>query len=254
MTDGDSCCKIMLTNTKRLVIRMRIAICDDQVACLEQTMAAIKKCIRGTDARIDSYKSASAFLRGFQEHPYDLVFLDIEMPELDGISAAKKLRAISSEVYIVFLTGHLEFAVEGYEVNALRFLTKPLNLAKLQEVLDLVVTRMRKQRILWIKTELGEQKIRIQDILYMEAQNQNILIFTRKETYCVRYNLSNYEQELAQDGFFRIHRGYLVSLAHIKNVGKNEVTLDDKTQLPVSRSKEKELKEALFQHIRKESF
>ena len=88
----------------------------------------------------------------------------------------------------------------------------------------------------------------------MEAQNQNILISTKKDTYSVRYNLSDYEQELSQDGFFRIHRGYLVSLNHVKSVNKGEVTLTDDTVLPVSRSKEKELKNALFQHIRKEAF
>ena len=70
----------------------------------------------------------------------------------------------------------------------------------------------------------------------------------------MRYNLSDYEKELASDGFFRIHRGYLVSLAHIKSTGKGEITLDNNTVLPVSRSKEKDLKEALFQYVRKEAF
>ena len=70
----------------------------------------------------------------------------------------------------------------------------------------------------------------------------------------MRYNLSDYEQELAQDGFFRVHRGYLVSLSYIKSVAKGEITLVNSTVLPVSRTKEKELKEALFQHIRKEAF
>ena len=232
---------------------MRIAICDDQVECQEQTLSAIKKCLQGTDARVDLFSGGNAFLRAFKEKPYDLVFLDIEMPEMDGITLSKKLRALNKDVPIVFLTSHIEFALEGYEVNALRYLTKPVDLEKLQKVLAVVIDRMRQQRILWIKTELGEQKLPINNIIFMEAQNQNILIYTTKQAYCVRYNLSDYEKELAGDGFFRIHRGYLVALSFVKSVGKGEITLVNSTVLPVSRSKEKELKEALFQFVRKEA-
>ena len=233
---------------------MRIAICDDQTVCLEQTHSVVKKCLRGAEGRIDLFKSGVAFLRAFKDRPYDLVFLDIEMPEMDGITLAKNLRKFSADVPVIFLTSHIEYALEGYEVNALRYLTKPVDPAKLQNVITVVVEKMRQQRILWIKTDMGEQKLLIKDILFMEAQNQNILINTGKAIHCVRYNLSDYEKELAQDGFFRIHRGYLVSLAHIKSIGKSEITLDNSATLPVSRNKEKELKEALFQHIRKEAF
>ncbi len=233
---------------------MRIAICDDQTQCLEQTLAAVKKGLCGVDAHIDMFKGGMAFLRAFKSKPYDLVLLDIEMPELDGITLAKKLRMLSKEVPIIFLTSHIEYALEGYEVNALRYFTKPVDPEKLRSILSAVVERLRSQRILWVKTELGEQKLFVKDILFMESQNQNVLIYTAKASYTVRYNLSDYERELAKDGFFRIHRGYLVSLARIKSVGKGEITLTNDTVLSVSRNKEKELKEALFQHIRKEAF
>lgn len=233
---------------------MRIAICDDQSVCLEQTLSAVRKCVSIAEARVDLFKSGLSFLKEFKSYPYDLVFLDIEMPEIDGITLAKKLRKLNADVPIIFLTSHIEYALEGYEVNALRYLTKPVDFNKLRDVFSVVMERIRQKRILWIKTDLGEQMLPVKDILFMEAQNQNILIYTTKETYCVRYNLSNYEQELEQDGFFRIHRGYLVSLSHIKSLSKGEIKLTDNTTLPVSRTKEKDLKEALFKHIRKEAF
>ena len=232
---------------------MRIAICDDQAVCLEQTRSAIQKCLPAPEAHIELFKSGIPFLRAFQEWPFDLVFLDIEMPEINGISLAKNLRKLHKDVPIIFLTSHIEYALEGYEVNALRYLTKPLDPGKLRDVLTVVAERMRRQKHLWIKTDQGDQRVLVSGILYMEAQNQNILIRTRQNSFRVRYNLSNYEDELSRDGFFRTHRGYLVSLAHIKTVGKSEVTLDDNTTLPVSRSREKELKEALFQYIQKEA-
>lgn len=233
---------------------MRIAICDDQVQCRTQAVTAIRECLRGPGYLVDPFKDGKTFLQDFSKKPYDLVFLDIEMPEMDGIAVARRLRQLSKDVPIVFLTSHIEFALEGYEVNALRYLTKPINIQKLQEVLAYVQAQMQQQRVLWVKNDLTEEKVHIKDILFLEAQNQNIVIYTKQGEYTVRYNLSDYENELKDDGFFRIHRGYLVALRHVKSMGKHEVTLSDSTVLPVSRTKEKELKDALFQYVRKEAF
>lgn len=233
---------------------MRIAVCDDQAEFRSQILVAIRQCAGSIDILLDPYKDGRSFLQAFQKRPYDLVFLDIEMPEIDGITLARMLRSLHKDVPIVFLTSHIEYALEGYEVNALRYLTKPVDLKKLKEVLSYMVKQMQEQRTLWVKTELCEKRILIRDILYMESQNQNVLICAGKESHCVRYNLSDYEKELMEDDFFRIHRGYLVSLRHVKSIGKSEVTMDNGTVLPVSRSKEKPLKEALFRCIRKEAF
>jgi two-component system response regulator LytT len=232
---------------------LRIAICDDQLQCRKQTEEAVRECLKGLEYGVELFKDGFEFLQAFGRKPYDLVLLDIEMPKIDGISLAKELRKLHKDVPIVFLTSHIEYALEGYEVNALRYLTKPVSIPKLREVLSCVRQRMQEQRILWVKTELGDQKLPVREIVFMEAQNQNILIYTTGGTYNIRYNLSDYQQELASDGFFRIHRGYLVSLGHVKSVGKCELTMDNGAVLPVSRAKEKELKEALFQYIQREA-
>ena len=233
---------------------MRIAICDEQTEYLRQAEAAIRTCLRGTEYGVDAFKDGPSFLQAFKKRPYDLVFLDIEMPEMNGISVARHLRGISTDVPIVFLTSHVEYAVVGYEVGALRYLTKPVNIPKLQEVLAYVGERLQSQRVLWVRTDLSEERVHIKDILFIEAQNQNVRIHTAGKDFCIRYNLSDYEAELTGEGFFRIHRGYLVSLLHIKNLGKSEITMDDGSILPVSRSKEKALRDALFQYTRMEAF
>ena len=232
---------------------MRIAICDDLAECRQLLVSAIRDSMQGTGIITDTYKDGLSFLKDYGKNAYDLIFLDIEMPQLDGIALAKRLRAMGCEVPIVFLTSHMKYALVGYEVNALRYLTKPIRTDKLQEVLTYVADQMAKQRSLWLKTDMGEEKVALGDVLYMEAQNQNILVCTKTGNYSVRYNMADYETELEADGFFRIHRGYLVSLGHVKNIGKNEVTMDNRIVLPVSRTKDKALKEALFQYIRKEA-
>ena len=92
---------------------MRIAICDDQQQCRKQTEEAVRACLKGLDYGVDLFKDGFEFLQAFRKKPYDLVLLDIEMPQIDGISLAKELRKLHKDVPIVFLTSHLEYALEG---------------------------------------------------------------------------------------------------------------------------------------------
>lgn len=229
---------------------MRIAVCDDEAICRRQLSEAVDAVAGSLDIVTERHENGREFLKSFRENPCDLVFLDIEMPEMDGITIAREIRKLDADVSIVFLTSHIEYALEGYEVNALRYLTKPVQQSKLKEILDHVSARMQAQRVLWLKTDMGEERVPLSDILFFEARNQNVFVHTSDGDFTVRYNISDYEAELSDDGFFRIHRGYIVSLRKIKRIDSKEVTLDDGTVLPVSRTKEKELREALFRHVR----
>lgn len=232
---------------------MRIAICDDESLYRQQVINAIENTCKSLDVLVDAFRNGNVLLNKFKSVSYDLVILDIEMPGIDGISLAKKLRELSEDVYIVFLTSHIEFALEGYEVNALRYLTKPINHQKLKEILDYIFAKQNKSDVLWIKTDDSEEKIKLSDILYFESQNQNVIINTENKTFITRYNLGDFEKELTDKGFIRIHRGYLVSLKKISKLGKNCVYLESGISLPVSRSKEKQLKEALMSFVNKEA-
>lgn len=232
---------------------MRIAICDDEEKYIYQVKELIEHLYHSLEILIDTYQNGNELLSKYDKYSYDVVILDIEMPTVNGISLARKLRQKSEEVVLIFLTGHVEYALQGYEVNALRYLTKPVKSEKLKEVLDYVIEKMRKKRTLWVKTAEGEEKILVTNILYMEARNQNVEIHTDKKSYSVRYNIGNYEQELEKDGFYRVHRSYLISLGKVKCMGKNQVELCDGTLIPVSRSKEKKLREALYEYVKKEA-
>lgn len=232
---------------------MRIAICDDDDKFCIGLKKQIEQFYQSLDVLVDTYQSGIGLLAHFKGYPYDLVFLDIEMPAMDGLLLAKKLREISEEVLLIFMTGHIEYALNGYEVNALRYLTKPVNENKLKEVLHYVMEQERKKHFLWLKTQAGEERVAVSEILYLEARDQNINICTKKQNYLVRYNLKDYERELKEYGFFRIHRGYLIALGKVKGIGRQEVTLEGDIRLAVSRSKEKKLREALYQYIKMEA-
>ncbi|HBB72451.1 MAG TPA: DNA-binding response regulator [Ruminococcus sp.] len=233
---------------------MRIAVCDDEQRFLDDISGIIEDIYKSLDIITERFTDGNELLKSFRSAPYDLVFLDIEMPDMDGISLAEKLREMSNEVSIVFLTGHVEYAINGYEVNALRYLTKPADRRKVKDVIDKVMGDLNKDKIIWIRTDMGEMKLKLSDILFIESQNQNVVINTSLDSYSVRGNMNDYEANLTPEGFFRIHRSYLVSLGKIQRVSEKDVIMDDGTSLPVSRSKRTALKDVLFSYMDREAF
>ena len=229
---------------------MRIAICDDEEKYRIALKTVLDKLLNNIDYNIDTFDDGNNLYEAFADSPYDLVFLDIEMPELDGITLARKIRARSENVYIVFLTGHIEYALEGYEVNALRYLTKPVDIEKLKEVIRYVQEKQGSSRQIIIKEDGEEILIDINDVIYMESMNQNVRIVTSKGEHVIRYNIGDFEDQLKNDGFFRIHRGYLISLSKVKN----DVIMEGEEALPVSRSNLKPLKEALYSYVEGTAF
>ena len=233
---------------------MRIAICDDEEIYRVQLKSVLDKILVNADYEIETFADGNRLEEAYSEAPYDLVFLDIEMPAVDGITLARRLRARSEKVFIVFLTGHVEYALEGYEVNALRYLTKPVDTDKLKEVIRYVQDKQGSGRQIIVKEDGEQLLIDIADVMYMESMNQNVRIVTTKGEHVIRYNIGDFEQQLAGDGFFRIHRGYLVALAKVKKLAKSDVIMEDGTTLPVSRSNIKPLKDALYAYVEEAAF
>ena len=236
---------------------MRIAICDDEEKYRLELKTILNKLLINIDCDIDTFSDGNILEADFRDKPYDLVFLDIEMPEVDGITLAKKLRSLSDKVYIVFLTSHIEYALEGYEVNALRYLTKPVNIDKLKEVIKYVQDRETSARQIIIKEDGEKIVIDVNDVIYMEAMNQNVRIVTVSGEHTIRYNIGDFEEQLKNDGFYRIHRGYLISLAKVKKLSKGDVIMElgkDEISLPVSRSNLKSLKDALYSYVEGTAF
>ena len=228
---------------------MRIAICDDEELYRVELKTILDKLLINADYNIDTFDDGYMLVESFKAQPYDILFLDIEMPAVDGITLAKSLRAISEKVFIVFLTSHVEYAIEGYEVNALRYLTKPVDIEKLKEVIRYVQEKQGASRQLIIKEDGEELLININDVIYLESMNQNVRIVTTQGEHVIRYNIGDFEEQLKNDGFFRSHRGYLISLAKVKKLSKNDVIMEDDVILPVSRSNVKALKDALYTYV-----
>ncbi|MBD5144098.1 MAG: LytTR family DNA-binding domain-containing protein [Oscillospiraceae bacterium] len=233
---------------------MRIAICDDEKEFTKNFAVIINHLHKSLDMIVDEFSNGNQLVNSFLTKPYDIVFLDIEMPEIDGISLARQLRKLSDDVSIVFLTGHKEYAIDGYGLNALRYLVKPVMEKEIHEILEHVLEKQNSKKFIWLTNRDGTHRIKISDIIFIEAKNQNLIFYTVSGSIEIRGNINKYEKELESDGFFRVHRSYIVSLSKIKSIFGNKITVECDFKVPIARAREHEFNHAFFLFINKEAF
>lgn len=227
----------------------RIAVCDDepeQAACLEALTKEWGK-VSGAACEIECYPSAEAlwFAYGGNSN-FHILLLDVEMRNMTGIQLAKELRAAGYRAEIIFVTSHFEFISEGYEVDALHYLTKPVNGAKLFEVLDRAARKLTAEPAhVLISCDGDTVKLYESDILYAEASLHDTVIRTKSREYSIKENISAFSQRLSDD-FFRIHRSYIVNLKSITRIGRRSITLEDGSEVPASRGKYDDINRAFI--------
>jgi two-component system response regulator LytT len=188
--------------------------------------------------------------------PYDVIFLDIQMPGLSGVQLAEALAAHPRPPAIIFVTAHSEHAVKAFEVKAADYLVKPVEIERLKQAVERLapVAEQAPARIERIPVEKAGKKllISVEDILYIMAKDDYSYLHTAADRYLSTMSLASLEAKLEPTGFFRIHRRYLVNLSCVKEVapmygGTLLLTLTDErgTQIPVSRRRVPALKKAL---------
>ena len=217
---------------------MRIAYCEDEPAqrsrmeLLLHTFAERKR----LPLTVEAFSDSAAFLFHYPDsYPFDLIFLDIDLGGMDGMALARKIRETDSEVPILFLTNHREYVFEGYEVQAFRYLLKPVTEDTLFPLLDELQT-MRGQEKPHLLLSLGgeTQKLFLSDLLFVESDNHYLTLHTAAGTETFKKNLSEFREELSaawQDYggtgkcFAAAHRSYLVKLAHVERITLAECLL-----------------------------
>lgn len=228
-----------------------IAVCDDNEADVAFVVSLIEKWKKEMmlPLQIESFLSAEAFLFAYEtDRKYDLLFLDIEMEGMSGVELAKKLRGMGARLQLVFITGYMEYISEGYDVEALHYLMKPVTEIKLTEVLNRALERIKtRERELMLSLPDGIIKLPLYDIRYIEVSKNYVSVHTG-ETFRVKKTLNELETEL-DDGFFRVHRSYIVGLRYIKKITKTEVILKDGTVVPLSRKMYNDLNQAMIRYF-----
>lgn len=230
---------------------MRIAVCDDELIYRKKLKTDIEGYYKDLNSLIYEFTSGEELLKHYitRENAFDLIFIDIEMKGINGIETAKRLRAFDNNVIIIFLTSHAEYAPDGYEVSAFRYLIKPIEIGKLYKTLQQADDRLQKELIITVCSFDKELLLNTKDIVYIEANNKEVLINTLNSTYIDKRNLNEFEQLLKESGFFRTHRSYLVNLSYVREYDNKDIWLENKAKVHLSRSNSKAFKEKLFQNI-----
>lgn len=237
---------------------MRICFCDDEASTRSQfeRMAAAWAEQRGEAAELQLYNSAEQLLFEVgqpeaQELAFDLILLDIQMGGMDGITLARQLRAQDKRVTLAFLTAAREYVFEGYEVQAVRYLLKPMQQEKVFELLDLARQNLREQPSLILNCADEKKKLYLSQIAAIEAQGHYLIFHTTTGQLQQKASLSSLAGHLG-DSFVMSHRSFYVNLAHLLRISRTECTLDTGLTVPVSRGAYKNLNEQFIRYYRKE--
>ncbi len=229
-----------------------IAICDDEKIIRKLLNELLVKWseIENLNINIESFSSSESFLFNYEDDKkYNILLLDIEMPGINGVELAKLIRKNNKEIQIIFITGYMDYIEEGYDVDALHYLLKPVNDIKLYEVLNKAIKRTEtSDKLLYIETNNGMENIPLHDIVYVEVDKNYVTIHTINDVYTIKETLKNIENRL-DNRFFKVNRSFLVNLSFIKRTNKIEVELKNNIIIPLSRGKYDEINKAIINYF-----
>lgn len=219
---------------------MRILICDDDCKFAEYLAARVlqkaKTLVRRV--RVDYITNPSDLQCCDTLEKYDIALLDIDMGETSGIEVARRLHALRRDMVLIFVTNYVEYSLEGYEVQAFRYLLKSELDGKLDRYLSQAIDVCRKARdTVRIFCDGEDVDLKPWQIVYAEVSQKKVILHLTdsvRESLTARITLSELEEMLEESGFVRIHKAYLVNMVYIKSLQSSCLYLVDDTKLPVS--------------------
>ena len=181
---------------------------------------------------------------------YDIILMDVEMKFMDGMSAAEEIRKMDTEVVIIFITNMPQYAIQGYKVNALDYMLKPISYFSFSESMGRALHRVNVQEKEFITIALkgGKKKLDITQICYVEVQDHLLLYHTTEGSFATKGTIRDAESQLDAKSFFRCNRCYLVNLEYVDNYMGSDVSVNGDT-IQVSRSRRKPFLDALNEYL-----
>ncbi|MBR3448691.1 MAG: response regulator transcription factor [Oscillospiraceae bacterium] len=233
---------------------MRIAICDDELPMHDLLKRHLDSYARKRNLSVmySDYTGGKELLAFPQD--LDLIFMDYQMKELDGLETARKLRAARIDTPIIFLTGFPHIVFDTFEVNAYRFLVKPVDPEKLAAAMDGLLSDQSTDQYIVIKDGDLSRRINIDDIIYAEASDKYCFVRTTEEGFVYKKTLAEFESLLPEDRFFRSHRTYLVGFRHVVSHTETMIVLDNQEKALISKLKRTPFKKAFQDYIKRYHF
>lgn len=232
---------------------IRIAICDDEAVMCTQLEEKISLQLNrmGEAFQISTFTSAIQLLSGALD--YDLLFLDIQMPDLDGLRLAKALREQNCPCSLIFVTVLRDCMLDAFEVEAAGYLCKPVEDARLESALRRVLRQLdgRRENCLFIHTMNWSRSVKIRDIFYCEVINRKIYIHTKNEVIVYYGKIKELEKQLC-GRLIQCHRSYLVNPGYLRECTEGQIFLEDGSRIPISRSRRQAFMDAVLEYLKAE--
>lgn len=229
---------------------LQIAICDDETLLLNEIQRTTEDCLEKQHVFpvLSAYTDGNTLLYDIQDGKFfDLLLLDIEMPDISGMELARRIHALLPDALIVFVTAHYKYAVDAYELQIFRYIPKNQLKERLPHALKDAVMLLEIQNTdsYIINSQNRLERIPFKEILYIEKEGKNALFHTTSGTRRIRKSLAEVFNELHSEEFYFIERGYIVNLRHVSSISRTDCILTDETHLPISQSRLAEFKKKL---------
>ncbi len=232
---------------------LKIAICDDSRTDVEMLECAFDKLQQYT-IEYDVYFSGEELLKYYTLHEevYHLYIFDIEMPQLNGLELAKKIREKDAKALFVFLTSYTKYVMDVFDVITFDYISKPITVEKLESVLLKAMRYLNliKQDFVF-QFRKNQFRVSCGDILYFEKKGRQAVIHTNSETYKTNMTTEELWKQLDDKVFSHIHVSYIINIGHIKAIDGDEVILDNEKRFLIARSHKQSLKEKHMEFMRK---
>ena len=226
-----------------------ILVCDDLPEERLNLIRMLRRYEQGNDLelRLETAADGSELLSMWRPERWDLIFLDIFMPQIDGVEAARRLRRKDDNVEIVFATTSRRHGMDGYEIHALDYLAKPFSQPDVDSVMDwFLQQRAEKRRELTVRTSAGEEVLRTKNILYIESRGHACVIHATEQELSVRGSIDELAASL-DTSFFRCHKSFLLNFAHVSKIEQRAFRLDSGESVPISAANLSRSKTALLE-------
>ena len=230
---------------------IRVALVEDDERYRKSFLSFLKRYEEQSGQRfiVSAFTDGDEIVEDYQAD-YDLILMDIAMRVMDGMAAAEKIRELDKEVVIIFITNTPQYVMQGYAVDALDYVLKPVNYFAFSQRIDRAIARMEKRRRRYIPVSIkgGFMKLDVSQILYVEVQDHDLVYHTRQRCIQTRGTLAEAEALLGTEQFFRCSKCYLVNLEFVDGVQNNDILLGDES-ITVSRARKKALMDALNNYM-----
>lgn len=231
---------------------IRIAIVEDEEPYAQDLLRYLRQYERekNVELSIETFSSGIDFISDYNAC-YDVIFMDIKLPHMNGMQCAVKLRRLDEDVALIFVTSMNQYALKGYEVGAMGYMIKPISYFPLSVLMDKVQKKIAREAGKDVVLSRGDsfRRVSLRELYYIEVLDHYLIYHTQEGEFREIGRLKTAEEELGEKGFFRCSNSHLINLRFVQAIEENEVVVGTE-RVPISRRRKKELLEALNRYFK----